>query len=149
MRTFSPNTKPVTAQVYYGQYYAAENVESNTYDASFLKIREVRLEYAFTKHQLRKTPFSSLSIGLVWKENLFCFTDFPVFDPEIAALNGGNIVPGIEAGSLPSTRSNGYQSECEFLIDKNHLHEKEYQKIYCWAAFHGEACSRLVRRSMS
>lgn len=111
--TFSPNTKPVTAQVYYGQYYAAENVESNTYDASFLKIREVRLEYAFTKHQLRKTPFSSLSIAL-YGRNLFCFTDFPVFDPEIAALNGGNIVPGIEAGSLPSTRSMGISLNVNF-----------------------------------
>ena len=111
--SYTPNTKPVTAQVYYGEYYKVENVETNLFDASFLKIREVRLEYVFTKRQLRKTPISSASIAL-YGRNLFCFTDYPVFDPETGALNGGNIVPGVEAGSLPTTRSMGVSLNVSF-----------------------------------
>lgn len=111
--SYTPNTKPVTAQVYYGEYYKVENVETNLFDASFLKIREVRLEYVFTKRQLRKTPLSSASIAL-YGRNLFCFTDYPVFDPETGALNGGNIVPGVEAGSLPTTRSMGVSLNVSF-----------------------------------
>ena len=111
--TYSPNTRPVTAQVYYGEYYKVANVETNLFDASFLKIREVRLEYKFSKRQLRNTPFGSVSVAL-YGRNLFCFTDYPVFDPETAALNGGNIVPGVEAGSLPTTRTMGINLNVNF-----------------------------------
>lgn len=110
--SYSPNTKLVTAQVYYKEYYD-QNVEANLFDASFLKIREIRIEYEFDKKLLRKTPLSQASIAL-YGRNLFCFTDYPVFDPETAALDGGNIVVGIEAGSLPSTRSFGVNLNVSF-----------------------------------
>ena len=70
-------------------------------------------EYEFDKKLLRKTPLSQASIAL-YGRNLFCFTDYPVFDPETAALDGGNIVVGIEAGSLPSTRSFGVNLNVSF-----------------------------------
>ena len=34
-------------------------------------------------------------------------TDFPVFDPETAALNGSTLLPGVEIGQLPSQRTFG------------------------------------------
>ena len=71
--SYSPNTKLVTAQVYYKEYYD-QNVEASLFDASFLKIREIRIEYEFDKKLLRKTPLSQASIAL-YGRNLFCFTD--------------------------------------------------------------------------
>ena len=41
--TFSPNTKVVTIESFYKEYYRRANVETNSFDASFLKIREIRL----------------------------------------------------------------------------------------------------------
>ena len=69
--SYTPNTKPVTAQVYYGEYYKVENVETNLFDASFLKIREVRLEYVFTKNPVK------FSIDRFVREKSFLFYGLP------------------------------------------------------------------------
>jgi hypothetical protein len=41
-------------------------------------------------------------------------TDFPVFDPETASLNGDTILPGAEIGQLPSTRTIGINLNLKF-----------------------------------
>ncbi|MEH6681634.1 MAG: hypothetical protein V7724_13875 [Sediminicola sp.] len=35
-------------------------------------------------------------------------TDFPIYDPETAALNGSTILPGLEIGQMPSPASYGF-----------------------------------------
>lgn len=104
--SFSPNEKVVTIEAYNKEYYRMANVEANTFDASYIKLREVRLEYSFPKSLLNQTPFQNAKIAL-YGRNLLCLTDFPMFNPEAAALNGSSILPGVETGSLPSTRSVG------------------------------------------
>ncbi len=42
---YVPNTVKVTAASYYETFYAISNAENNIFDASYLKLREVRLEY--------------------------------------------------------------------------------------------------------
>ena len=91
--TYSPNTKVVTVESYYKEYYRMANVETNTFDTSFLKLREMRLEYKLPNSTLKKTPFSKASVAL-YARNLFCITDYPLFDPESAALNGSSMVTG-------------------------------------------------------
>ena len=104
--TYSPNTKLVTVEAYFKEYYRISNVETNSFDATYLKLREVRFEYALPKSVLSKTPFEKASLA-VYGRNLFMITSFPMFDPETAALNGGTITPGVETGQLPSTRTVG------------------------------------------
>lgn len=104
--TYRQNEKVVTIEAYNKEYYRMANVETNTFDASYLKLREIRLEYSFSKRLLSHTPFQSAKVAF-YGRNLLCLTDFPLFDPEVAALNGSSILPGIETGSLPSTRSVG------------------------------------------
>ena len=104
--TYSPNTKLVTVEAYFKEYYRISNVETNSFDATYLKLREVRLEYALPKSVLSKTPFEKASFA-IYGRNLFMITSFPMFDPETAALNGGTITPGVETGQLPSTRAVG------------------------------------------
>ncbi|WP_223284471.1 TonB-dependent receptor domain-containing protein [Hymenobacter qilianensis] len=43
--TYSPNETKVIPAAYYAEYYRRANIESNSFDASFLKLREMRLEF--------------------------------------------------------------------------------------------------------
>ncbi len=103
---FTPNTKKVLPVDYFTDYYRRANVEANTFDASFIKLREARLEYALPKKLLGKT-FIKQAVIAAYGRDLLLFTDFPVFDPETAALNGNVLLPGVELGQLPSTRTMG------------------------------------------
>ena len=111
--TYSKNTKVVTVESYYKEYYRMANIETNTFDTSFLKLREMRLEYKLPGSTLKKTPFSQASVAL-YARNLFCLTDFPLFDPESAALNGSSMVTGVETGSLPTARTFGLNINLSF-----------------------------------
>ncbi len=110
---FKPNTKKVTVGDYYADFYRRANVESNSFDASFLKLREVRLEYNIPKKVLGKLKIQQASVGLYGRD-LAMITDFPVFDPETASLNGDTILPGAEIGQLPSTRTIGINLNLKF-----------------------------------
>ncbi|HEY1022359.1 MAG TPA: SusC/RagA family TonB-linked outer membrane protein, partial [Flavisolibacter sp.] len=102
---YVPNTKKVLPNQYYAEYYRRANVESNSFDASFLKLREARLEYTLPANRLGKF-FKGLTFALYGRD-LLMITDFPIFDPETAALNGTSIMPGVEMGQMPSTRTIG------------------------------------------
>lgn len=105
--SFSPNTKQVAVQSYYSDYYRRANVETNSLDASYLKLREVRFQYAFPKAFASKMKLSNVSLALYGRD-LFMISKFPIFDPETASLNGANIMPGVEMGQLPSMRTFGF-----------------------------------------
>jgi TonB-linked SusC/RagA family outer membrane protein len=111
--SYSQNSKLVTVEAYYRENWRLANVETNSFDASFLKIREVRVEYGLPKTVLNKTPFERATVAL-YGRNLYMWTSFPLFDPEAAALNGGTITPGVETGQLPSTRTVGVNLSLSF-----------------------------------
>jgi TonB-linked SusC/RagA family outer membrane protein len=110
---FKPNAKKVTVGDYYADYYRRANVESNTFDASFIKLREVRLEYSIPAKVTGKLKLQQVSVALYGRD-LAMITDFPVFDPETASLNGDTILPGAEIGQLPSTRTIGVNLNIKF-----------------------------------
>lgn len=112
-KTYSTNTTKVLPVDYYGDYYRRANVESNSFDASYLKLREARLEYNFPKSILGKSLFKQLSIALYGRD-LLMISSFPIFDPETAALNGSTILPGVEMGQLPSSRTFGVNITVKF-----------------------------------
>ncbi|MEH6681635.1 MAG: SusC/RagA family TonB-linked outer membrane protein [Sediminicola sp.] len=53
--SYSPNTQEVVTPDWYNRYYRRANVESNSFDASYLKLREVSLQYSFPKKWLENT----------------------------------------------------------------------------------------------
>jgi TonB-linked SusC/RagA family outer membrane protein len=110
---FVPNTKQVLPVEYFTDYYRRANVESNSFDASFLKLREARLEYSIPGKVLGKTFIRQASLA-VYGRDLLMLTSFPIFDPETAALNGSTILPGVEMGQLPSTRTMGLNLTLRF-----------------------------------
>jgi TonB-linked SusC/RagA family outer membrane protein len=106
--SFEPNTLTTTGQDYYRSYYAVENVEANTYNATFLKLREASLGVNL-KPYLKKLPFTQVNLS-VFGRNLFTVTKDRAlrhFNPESFAFNSGTLVPGFEAGQLPNTRTYG------------------------------------------
>lgn len=111
--TYSPNTTITTVEKYNKETYRIANVETNSFDASYLKLREVRLDYDVPKKWLQRTFIKSASIG-VYGRNLLCITDYPMFDPESVSLDGSSMVTGVEVGTLPSTRSYGINLNVSF-----------------------------------
>ena len=111
--TYSPNRKLVTLESYYKEYYRIGNVETNTFSTTYLKLREVRLDYQLPKKWLKNTFISNASVG-VYGRNLLCITSYPMFDPETTSLDGNTFVPGVEVGTLPTSRSWGVNLKVDF-----------------------------------
>jgi hypothetical protein len=112
--TYSPNTKQVIPAAYYAEYYRRANIEANSFDASFLKLRETRLDYTLPATRLARTKaLRGATLG-IYGRDLAMWTKFPMFDPETAALNGSTILPGVEMGQLPSTRTMGVNLTLQF-----------------------------------
>jgi len=104
--SYVPNTVNVAASAYYDNYYQIANAETNIFDASFLKIREARVEYSLPKNWLGRVGIRQISVA-VFGRDLLNFTKFPGFDPEGGNLNNGTLTPGVELAQFPSTRSIG------------------------------------------
>jgi TonB-linked SusC/RagA family outer membrane protein len=104
--TYSPNTKQVLLPDYYADYYRRANVESNSFDASYVKLREARIEFTVPGSWLARLPLKQVSLALYGRD-LLMITNFPMFDPETAALNGSSLLPGVEMGQLPTPRTYG------------------------------------------
>lgn len=105
--TYSPNTTEAPTPDWYNRYYRRYNAESNSFDASYLKLREVSLQYDFPKKWLEPIGVQGLNLSLFGR-NLAMISDFPIYDPETAALNGSTILPGAEIGQMPSPATYGF-----------------------------------------
>lgn len=111
--TFRPNDVAVMPSVYYPTTYQLSNAEANTLDASFLKLREVTLNYNIKSKYLTKMGIRNPSIGLYGRD-LFIWTKWPVYDPESGTLDEGVLVRGLDVGQFPSTRSIGATIKLSF-----------------------------------
>lgn len=111
---YVPNNVPISVSKYYADYWRRANVETNSFDASFLKLREARIEYTIPSAGLNKIGIERLTLALYGRNLAMWTKDFPVYDPEIATLNNGTIVPGSEMGQLPSTRTMGFNLTLKF-----------------------------------
>lgn len=110
---YTENTTKVLPVDYFTEYYRRANVEANSFDASYLKLREARIEYSLPKRLLGKSFIRQATFALYGRD-LLMFTSFPVFDPETAALNGSTLLPGVEMGQLPSSRTMGINLTLKF-----------------------------------
>ncbi|RZJ33047.1 MAG: SusC/RagA family TonB-linked outer membrane protein, partial [Chryseobacterium sp.] len=111
--SYSPNTKAVGLAAYYADYYRRANVETNTFDTSFVKLRDARIAYSFSKDVIAPLKLTELTLA-VFGKNLWMWTKFPMFDPEVASLNDSTITPGAEIGQLPTARTVGFQVNLKF-----------------------------------
>ena len=106
---YVPNTTAISAESFYRSFYNRNHEENNVYDASFVKLREVSLTYTFSETTLQNTflrNVQDLRLSLIGR-NLYAWSEIPHFDPEQFAIQGQQIVGGVEDISYPSARSFG------------------------------------------
>jgi len=92
---------------YYHCYYDQTNAEANFVSTQFLKLREVRLEYSLPKKLFAKTKAISGASFSVYGNNLYCWSDFPGWDPEGVTMRGSSVVPGFDILQMPSSAQFG------------------------------------------
>ncbi|GJM62862.1 SusC/RagA family TonB-linked outer membrane protein [Persicobacter diffluens] len=103
----------VDAQTYYTEKFARNNMEANTFDATFVKLRELSIGYSFPRTMIAKVGLQSLRVSAVGR-NLWMWSKTPYIDPENMTMNAGYTIPGFEVGQLPSTRNFGFNINMTF-----------------------------------
>ncbi len=112
--SYSPNTTNISAENwYYGNAFRRNNIEANSFDASYVKLRQLSIGYTFPKKIVVPLKIQSLSIALVGN-NLALWSKVPNIDPESQALSGGTLLPGFEVMQLPSTKNYGFKMNINF-----------------------------------
>lgn len=105
--------KRLSGRDYYWWVYNRGNEEIGMYDASYVKLREVKLGYTLPNKITRRFGVSDLRLSLVGR-NLLLWTENPHFDPETFSFSGNTIVPGVEDMATPSSRSYGFNVSLKF-----------------------------------
>ncbi len=114
--TYSNNTTIISDIVgyYTDAVWLNRNTENNIHSTSFLKFKELRVDYSLPARWITQTKiFQGISVGF-FVTNVFCWTKFPQYDPEVASLDNGSISRGIESGAYPMTRTYGMNFKLTF-----------------------------------
>ncbi|MEI9808059.1 MAG: SusC/RagA family TonB-linked outer membrane protein [Bacteroidota bacterium] len=105
---FIPNTVPVQSMQDYWSQFTSANTEGNIYNASYVKLREVRVSYRLPSSILGKVKFiKGLELGLEAR-NLWIIKSYvPHIDPEVNLFGSASLGEAVEFNSVPSSRSYG------------------------------------------
>lgn len=115
------NTIPMTAfQFHFSNGFGAYGAdETNVYDATVIRLREITLGYTFPKDLLRKYTkvFGSLRISASGR-NLWFYAPNMLkglnFDPEVLSNYADSNIQGFDLGAAPSTRRFGLNITASF-----------------------------------
>lgn len=89
---------------FYNQGYVVHAADQ--YDASFVKLREMRLDYNLPASMTSGLPFSNISIGVYGRNLAILSKNVPHIDPEVATSSSN--IQGFEGGQLPAERTIGF-----------------------------------------
>lgn len=109
---WQPNTKAVSAETYFRMKYDRNHEENNTYNATYVKLRELRLGYTIKDAKFLKEN-QQITLSLFGR-NLWAWSEIPHFDPEQLAVQGNQFVSGVEDMSYATSRSIGFSAKFEF-----------------------------------
>jgi hypothetical protein len=112
---YQPNTRAIPAETYYRMYYDRNHEENNTYDASYVKLREMSIGYSVpeTAWLAQKLRTQRLTIALVGR-NLLALSRIPHFDPEQTSFQQNQLQTGVEDMAYPTTRNVGLKLSANF-----------------------------------
>ncbi len=100
-------TAYVDARGYYRTTLGTHVYEEWLYDASYIKLREIRLGYTFGKSVLGKLPISSINLALIARNPAMIWQEAPKgLDPSELST-GGSAISWLETGGLNTVRSYG------------------------------------------
>lgn len=104
---YVPNEKRISSEEYHHKYYLLTNNENTIFDASYVKLREVKLTYMISGKVFNKLPFRDIAVSVVGRNLALLKSNLPHIDPETSYYNDGNL-QGIENGQIPTTRTVGF-----------------------------------------
>ncbi|MEO8721107.1 MAG: SusC/RagA family TonB-linked outer membrane protein [Ginsengibacter sp.] len=104
------NSTILPAQRYYKGFTNVD--EQFLYDASFVKLREVKFSYTLPNEWIRNIGFQSATVSLVGRNLWIIYKKVPNIDPE-TAFNTGN-AQGLEDLTLPTVRNIGFNINIKF-----------------------------------
>jgi len=104
------NDKILPAQTYYKSFRTID--EANIFDASYVKLREVKLSYNLPTKWIRSLSLQGVSVSLVGRNLWIIHRNVTDIDPEVA-FNTGN-GQGLESLSNPTTRTYGINLNVKF-----------------------------------
>jgi TonB-linked SusC/RagA family outer membrane protein len=113
-----PNNIGIAVADYYftGGFGPGGAGETNVFDATVFRLREVSLGYQFPKKWLSKTPFGSAFLSFSARNLWYFAPNFPKylnFDPEVSSLGAGNS-QGFDFIGIPTTRRLGVNLRFSF-----------------------------------
>ncbi|MBD3750779.1 MAG: SusC/RagA family TonB-linked outer membrane protein [Sphingobacteriales bacterium] len=113
---YIPNTKAVNSvQDFWNLNYQTSNSEANIFDASYVKLREIRFSYTLPKSLFSsKTGIRGASIGVEGRNLWLIKSHVPHVDPELNFFGAGSTGEGVEFNSVPSNRSFGLNLRLSF-----------------------------------
>ncbi|MGV3763051.1 SusC/RagA family TonB-linked outer membrane protein [Parapedobacter sp.] len=111
--TFRPNDVVAPAFDFVRQSVTASNIEVNTFDATYLKLREVNLSYRFSQDLVSRIKLRGAQVSL-FGNNLVLWTKVPHIDPDNAYQEGGKFLAGMEILQLPPSRTFGLRLNVTF-----------------------------------
>ncbi|WP_020606510.1 SusC/RagA family TonB-linked outer membrane protein [Spirosoma spitsbergense] len=112
---YQPNTRAIPAETYYRMYYDRNNEENSTYNASYVKLRELTIGYTVpeTAWLAKKLGMQRLTVALVGR-NLLALSHIPHFDPEQTSFQQNQLQTGVEDMTYPTTRNMGVRLSVNF-----------------------------------
>ena len=112
--TKQPVTAYVDAQSYYNTVVGRRVYEEWIFDASYIKLRELRLGYVFDKESLGNLPFRSVSLALVARNPAMIWQKAPKgLDPSELST-GSQSIGWFESGQINTVRSFGVNLNVNF-----------------------------------
>jgi len=84
----------------------------HTYDASFVKLREVTFSYQLPSKMLQNIPINNMTFSLVGRNLWIIDKNMPYTDPE-AGLSSGNL-QGYQSSPYPTAREYGFNVRFDF-----------------------------------
>lgn len=111
--TFRPNDVVAPAFDFVRQSVTASNIEVNTFDATYLKLREANIAYRFSNDISSKLRLRNLALS-VFGNNLYLWTKVPHIDPDNAYHENGKFLEGMEILQLPPSRTYGLRINASF-----------------------------------
>lgn len=115
--TYVPNETPVRSmQEFWSNYTDNSNTEGSVFDADYIKLREVSINYRLPVSWLSGNFIREMSIGIEARNLLLISSSVPHIDPEASFFGPSSIggAANIEFYSVPSARSIGGNLRIKF-----------------------------------
>ncbi|SJZ68423.1 SusC/RagA family TonB-linked outer membrane protein [Sediminibacterium ginsengisoli] len=107
-------TAYVNARTYFRNTIGTRVYEEWLYDASFIRMREIRLGYTFTKEQFAKLPVKSVNLAFITRNPFMIWQKAPKGLNPAELATGSSSLNWLETGQLATSRSYGINLNISF-----------------------------------